>query len=258
MLIIANWKCNPQTLKEAKLLFNMVKKGAGDIKGVKVIICPPFTYFTTLDPPASAKAAAGKRPSSLKLGSQNCFFSAGPFTGEISPQMLRDLGCEYVIVGHSERRALGESDELINKKIKAALEIGLKPVLCIGETEKERKQGKTKEVLKCQLKKCLIDLEPEVHGLKFLIAYEPIWAIGSKNPCDFEDAKEVRIFIEEILAKILGKTKAESIPILYGGSVDSAIASDYIKESGMKGLLVGGASLDAKEFNSIIKKVAKA
>ena len=141
-LIVANWKMNPPTLKEAKLLFNSVKKGLKNIKNAKVVICPPFVYLPELQ----------TTNYKLHLGAQDCFWrKKGAFTGEISPLMLKNLGCEYTIVGHSERRALGETDEMINKKIKAALSMGLKPILCIGETFEERKKGKTLKVLKNQI-----------------------------------------------------------------------------------------------------------
>lgn len=241
-LIIANWKMNPTALAEAKLLFNSVKKGIKNIKGVEVIICPPFVYLSNL---------LNLKPHSLnpKLGAQDCFWEEkGPFTGEISPKMLRGFGCQYVILGHSERRGLGETDEMINKKLKAAIAAKLKPIFCIGETEEERKKRKTFEILKKQLKeglKSIFNFKPQI--LNPIIAYEPVWAIGTGNFCLPEKAKEVLFFLRKVL---------KDISILYGGSVNSKNAKDYIM-IGFDGLLVGGASLNAREFIKIVKSVSK-
>lgn len=240
-IIVANWKCNPATQKEAELLFNSVKKGALKIKKAEAVICPPFIYLGTI----YKRQATG-----IKLGAQNCFWEnpptgGGAFTGEISPRMLRDLGCSYVILGHSERRRYQrESDRDINKKLIAALKGGLKVILCVGENESENKKGKTFEVIKNQLKK---DLKL-ISNFNGSVAYEPVWAIGTGKSCRVQDAKKVNTFIKKILGK---KT-----PVLYGGSVNSQNAGDYIKNAGFNGLLVGGASLKPKEFLEIIKKAA--
>jgi len=240
-LIIANWKMNPQELKEAKRLFNFVKRGIKKIKNVEIVICPPFVYLPNLLIPKTYN----QNP---KLGAQDVFWEEkGAFTGEISAKMLKNLGCEYVIVGHSERRKLGETDEMINKKLKAALKAKLKPILCIGETERERKEGKTFKVLKAQLKATLKNISnAKLQTSNLVLAYEPVWAIGTGNPCRPEDATKVLFFLR----------KFTKVPILYGGSVNSKNAKDYIKV-GFDGLLVGGASLDSKEFIEIIKSVAK-
>jgi len=247
-LIVANWKMNPQTLTEAKQLFNSVKKGLKNIKNacpglsrrVEVVICPPFVYLPQLQT-TNYKL--------LKLGAQDCSWKKkGAFTGEISPSMLKNLGCKYVIIGHSERRKLGETDEMINKKIKAALKIKLKPILCIGETEKERKEGKTSEVLRNQLKKALNNLTIKQFN-NLTIAYEPVWAIGTGNPCDPLEAKKALLFLRNFFKKQL---------ILYGGSVNSKNAIPYIKKAQFQGFIIGGASLRAKEFIEILKRVSKA
>jgi triosephosphate isomerase len=235
-LIVANWKCNPTTLKEANFLFNSIRKGLRNFKNIEVVICPPFIYLPIV------------HRSPFKLGAQDCFWEEkGAFTSQISPLMLKDLGCEYVIIGHSERRALGETDEMINKKLKAVIKAKLRPILCIGETEKERKKGKTFQVLKSQIKKALSGISSfTVHRSKFIFAYEPVWAIGTGNPCQPKEAKEVLEFLRK---------KLKNIPILYGGSVNSKNAKDYI-EVGFNGLLVGGASLNPKEFIEIVKSCA--
>ena len=219
-LIIANWKMNPSTIKEAKELFNKVKKTGA-------IICAPFTYLSELK--------------SDNLCAQNCYWEAsGPYTGEISLDMLKDLGVAYVIIGHSERRVhFKETDEMINKKLKATLATDLRPILCIGEKKGEN----AKEVIKKQL-------EQDLNGIskkdldRIIIAYEPVWAIGTGDFCEASKAKES---LESIKEKLNNK-------VLYGGSVNSKISKDYI-DVGFDGLLVGGASLKVDEFIKINQNV---
>lgn len=247
IIIVANWKCNPTSLKEAKIIFHSIrsqlKREANILKNVKVVICPPFVYL-----PCFQKLNLGPLTSTLFLGSQDCFWEEkGAFTGEISPSMLKNLGCQYVILGHSERRQLlNETDELINKKLKAVLRTKLKSILCIGETAIERKKGMTFKVLNEQLKKTLRNFS-NLQSLpsNIIFAYEPVWAIGTGNSCQPKEAKSVLLFLK----KFLKKSK-----ILYGGSVNSKNAPDYIK-IGFDGLLVGGASLIPKEFVQIVRRV---
>jgi len=236
LLIVANWKMNPQSLAEAKRLFNSVKKEIKNVKKVKIVICPPFVYLANLK--------LGKND--LRLGAQDVFWEEkGAYTGQISPLMLKDLAIEYVIIGHSERRKyLSETDEMINKKLKVVLKTKLKPILCIGETEKEKKAGQTEKVLKSQLEKSLKNISWDKFQSNLLIAYEPIWAIGTGNPCHPKEAKKVLLFLRKIIKKN---------QILYGGSVNSENARDYIEKAGFQGLLVGGASLNAQEFIKIIR-----
>lgn len=228
-LIIANWKCNPKTLAEAKELFDGVKKGVKSIKSIETVICPPFVWLSKLK--------------GLKLGGQNCHCEeCGPYTGEISPLMLKDLKCKYVIIGHSERRMhLQESDEMINKKIKAAIAAGLIPILCIGE----KKGEDSNQIIEQQLSIDLLDI-PKPDLKKIIIAYEPIWAISTSGGeiCSKEQAK---IALEFIKSKFHGK-------IIYGGSVDSKIINDYL-EVGYGGALVGGASLKPEEFIKTIEVI---
>jgi triosephosphate isomerase len=247
-LIVANWKMNPQSLAEAMELFNSVKnwvkRHSNVLKNIRIIICPPFVYLSNI-----ISSNLQHLTSNISLGAQDLFWEEkGSFTGEISPKMLKNLGCQYVIIGHSERRKiLGESDEMINKKLKAAIKSKLKPILCIGEKRREVGSRKYEEI-RNQLKKALKGIPNSFFQLpdSLTIAYEPVWAIGTGNPSKPEDAKEVLLFLRKIL----------KFPILYGGSVNSKIAKDYIKV-GFDGLLVGGASLDPKEFIEIIKSVAK-
>ncbi len=228
---MANWKMNPLTPKEAKELFLLFEKKAKKVKKVELVVCPPFVFLNLL------------KSKSIKLGAQNCFFEKqGAFTGEISPSMLKNLGAKYVILGHSERRKyFRESEQLIFKKVTAALKAKLVPILCVGETEKERKEGKTFLVLKKQLKEVL----KANLGQKLILAYEPVWAIGTQNPCEPEKAKEVFAWLKKLFK---GK-------ILYGGSVNLENAPAYIKV-GFDGLLVGGFSLK-KEFAQLIEKLEK-
>lgn len=248
-IIIANWKCNPITLKEAERLFDSVKRRARKVKNVEIVICPPFVYLL---------ATQSFSHRAIKLGSQDCFWEQkGAFTGEVSPLMLKNLGCKYVIVGHSERRRwFGETDEMLNKKIKAVLSAGLKPIFCIGETLKEREDGRTFDVLKEQIEKGLVSVsQKEIKDL--MIAYEPVWAIGTGKACPSSEAITAALFIRKLLNELFGQKISKTIPILYGGSVNIKNAADYTKEIQIQGLLVGGASLDAKEFIGIAKRVSK-
>jgi len=217
-IIIANWKCNPATLAEAEKLFNKVKK-------TKAVICPPFLYLSMFK--------------GTELGAQDCHWEqSGAFTGEVSPLMLKDSGIRYVIIGHSERRIhFKETDEMINKKLKAALKNDLIPILCIGE-----KKGEIVEkVISSQLKKDLKGISKD-DLKKIIIAYEPVWAIGTGDFCKPNKAKKALDFIKNKI----------NTRILYGGSVNSKISKSYI-DVGFDGLLVGGASLDAQEFIKIVK-----
>lgn len=238
-IIVANWKMNPKNLLMAKKLFyslkREIKKIVKILKKIEIVICPPFLYLPFLK----------SKNVFFKLGAQNVFWEKkGAFTGEISPLMLKEFGVDYVIVGHSERRnILKETDEMINKKLKILLELKFHPILCIGESEKERKRKKTYFVLKKELKKAFKNIAPTP---LILIAYEPIWAIGTGKACEPKEALEVLNFLKRLFPKN---------KVLYGGSVNSSNASDYIKV-GFDGLLVGGASLDWKEFLSIVKSIA--
>lgn len=223
-LIVANWKCNPITIKEAESIFQKTEEGVKNIKNVEAIICPPFIYLPMI---------VSENPA-IKLGGQDCYSEEkGAFTGEISPNMLKGIGCQYVIIGHSERRKYqGETDEMINKKIKASLSAGLKPILCIDNAD--------------QIKKDIDGLsQQDLENLS--VAYEPIWAIGTGKACGTSEAKEMNLTMKDILG--------DSVPVLYGGSVSSQNAQCYIKEAGFNGLLVGGASLKPEEFIEIIKIV---
>jgi len=234
-LIVANWKMNPSTEKEARELFDAVKKGVKAIKNVEIVICPPFIYLSLLN--------------GLTLGAQNVFYKeSGAFTGEVAPQQLKDLQVSYVIVGHSEAREhLHETNEVINKKLKEALEARLKPILCVGEKEGEYKIV----VLEKQIVEGLKDISRE-NIKNIIIAYEPVWAIGTGKNCSVEETIQSVLLIKKILAKI-NKDLVDGVKILYGGSANSANAGSYLAETNIDGLLVGGASLNADEFIKIVK-----
>jgi len=248
-LIIANWKCNPTTLQEARQLFNLVKKGLKNInnKKLEIVICPPFSYLQTLNL---------NRSPDLELGGQNCFWEeSGAFTGEISALMLKNLGCQYVILGHSERRKYFlETDEVINKKLKSALEAKLTPILCVGETQAEKEKGLTKKILRSQIKNGFKGIRKR-DIRKIIVAYEPVWAIGTGHPCWPTEAERIGSFIRKIISQISSKKMAKNVKIIYGGSVNSQNAAFYIFEAKLQGLLVGGASLNAQEFIKIIKNI---
>jgi triosephosphate isomerase len=232
-LIVANWKMNPNSQEEAKEIFDAIREGSRGLNA-EVVVCPPSVYLY----------ASGFGEGVVAMGAQNVYFeNNGAFTGEISVEMLEDLCIEYVIIGHSERRKyFGETDEIINKKIKKALEAGLKVIFCIGETQEEHDEDKKNEVLEKQIKIGLNGIG-DLNNLN--IAYEPVWAIGTGNNCGVEETKESINFIKTLVPA--------DTRIIYGGSVKSENSGGYIKEAGANGLLVGGASLNAEEFVKIVR-----
>ena len=196
--------------------------------------------------------------SSIQWGAQNVYPKGkGAFTGEISPSMLKDLGCTYVICGHSERRQiLGETDEFVARKVKAVLEGGMTPILCAGETAEERKLGQTEERIGSEIRTALFELSKEDVS-SMVIAYEPIWAIGSGTAATPADAEDISFFIRKTVKEVAGKKAAESIRILYGGSVTGDNIQSFLKEKDIDGGLVGGASLKPKDFLSIYEKACE-
>ena len=244
-IIIANWKCNPTTIKEARKLFGSVCKNVKKSKA-EVVFCPPFIYFSIF---------SLKLPNNIKIGAQNCYFEkAGAFTGEVSASELSDLKCKYVIIGHSERRKyFSENDLTVNKKIASVLDNKMIPILCIGESQEQRDRGSVQDILNIQLREGLRNIAGPKIKNNLLIAYEPIWAIGTGRPCDIEESQKMRLLIKKILSNLYNQNMANNVGVLYGGSVNSANASDYVKEAGFEGLLVGGASLKSQEFSKIVK-----
>ncbi|MHA1293344.1 MAG: triose-phosphate isomerase [Promethearchaeota archaeon] len=248
-IIGGNWKMNRGTPIEAKEMLNKLIPLIKEISSVDIVICAPYTVLNLCNEIL--------RGSNIKLGAQNMYFEEkGAFTGEISPVFLKAIGCEYVILGHSERRDIFiESDDLVNKKLKKALSIGLNPIVCIGEHLEERESGKTKDIVKNQIYKTFKDLS-KGEIINTTIAYEPIWAIGTGKTATPEQAEDVHIFIREIFTEIYDKETAESIRIQYGGSIKPSNALDLFKRSNIDGGLVGGASLEADSFAEIIKIAA--
>jgi triosephosphate isomerase len=245
-MIAGNWKMNT-TLDEAKALVSEMLPGLDAIKGVDKAVCPPFISLAAI-------RDLLKR-SSVKLGAQNLYFEEkGAYTGEISPLMLAGL-CEMVIIGHSERRQYyGDTGEWVNKKVEAALKAGLKPILCIGEKLEENEAGKTAEVVTTQLKEAMEGIEyPE----DFIIAYEPVWAIGTGKAATAQQANDTIGLIRRNMAELYGKDAADDVRILYGGSVTAANATELMGQPEIDGALVGGASLKAADFISIVKQTAE-
>jgi len=241
---MGNWKMH-KTRSEAHNFIKDLNKILGSRETrVEVGICPPFTLLET-----TARLLEG---TTLALGAQNMHWEKeGAFTGEVSPLMLKDLNCIYVIIGHSERRKIfKETDEMICKKIAAAFNYELKPILCVGETLEEREDGKTFLVLEEQLQKALWDL-PEIKPL--VLAYEPVWAIGTGKNATPAEAEEAISFLRELLRKIAGFEVAQETRILYGGSVKADNISGFMAKEEIDGALVGGASLDAGSFASIVE-----
>jgi triosephosphate isomerase len=239
-----NWKMN-KNAKEAVSLAKSLKDKLKDVNDRDILICPSFTVLN-----AVYEEVKG---SNIKLGAQNMYFEdSGAYTGEVSPIMLKDF-CEYVILGHSERREFfDETDEMVNKKVKKALQHGLKPILCIGETLEQREKNETFDIIKNQLKNSLKGIDKD-NIKKIIIAYEPVWAIGTGKNATPEQAEDVHAFIRKEIEKIYGKETASGIIILYGGSVKPDNVKDLMEKENIDGALVGGASLDAESFSKIVK-----
>jgi triosephosphate isomerase (TIM) len=249
-LVVGNWKMHG-TLGASRELAQSLRDGLKRTRGVEVVICPPFTALS-----AVAEVLAG---SPVRLGAQNCHWEPdGAFTGEISPPMLCELGCRLVLLGHSERRHIfRETDEEINKKVAAALRHGLEPLLCVGETAEERRQGLTFTIVEGQLRAGWAGLSSEELN-RCLLAYEPVWAIGTGVNATAGQAAEVHGYLRGLLSELGSKDLAQRVRILYGGSVKADNAGILAEEPDIDGLLVGGASLQAHSFIAIARKsVAK-
>ena len=245
-IIAGNWKMNT-TVGEAVELVNKMRQGLDAVDNVNKVLCPPFVSL--------AAVRELIKESSIKLGAQNIYFEEkGAYTGEISPVMLADL-CEFVIIGHSERRQyFNETGEIINKKVQAALKVGLKPILCIGERLEENEAGRTEEVVTEQLRSSLAGID-YLSGL--IVAYEPVWAIGTGRAATGKQANETIGFIRRTISQKYGRKIAQDIRILYGGSVTAANTAEFMQQSEIDGALVGGASLKADQFLSIVRQTSE-
>jgi triosephosphate isomerase len=245
--IAGNWKMNTNSLTSVGLADNLAS-GSMELEGhtVTLAVFPPFVYLR-----AVGKALNG---SNIAIGAQDVYFEPdGAFTGEISVSMLKDIGCNYCLCGHSERRhVIGETDELINKKVAAAISGGILPILCVGELLEEREASKTNEVVTRHIKEGLAGLSAEKLAA-VTIAYEPVWAIGTGLTATPQQAQEVHDFIRNLLGQMYDDKLADDIRILYGGSVKPANAVDLMSQQDVDGLLVGGASLKADDFLAIIQ-----
>lgn len=242
-IVAGNWKMN-KTPKEALELIEILKPLVGGQDKVEVVFCPP-----AVDLVIAAEAVKG---TNIKIGAQNMYCEeSGAYTGEISPAMVKESGCEYVILGHSERRGyFGETDELINLKVKKAFEHGLTPIICVGEKLSEREQGITLDLIRMQVKIALKDIDPE-NVKKTVIAYEPIWAIGTGKTATSVQAEEVCCAIRECVKEVFGQEVSDEIRIQYGGSVNAGNAAELFAMPNIDGGLVGGASLKA-DFAKIV------
>ncbi len=244
-IVAGNWKMN-KTVAEAIDLANAIKRDLADCKDVDVVLCPPFTALK-----AVGDVVTGTH---IDLGAQNMHWEkSGAYTGEVSAAMLRELFCHYVILGHSERRQyFGETDEIVNKKTKAALASNLKPIVCIGETLQERESGRTEAVITTQTRASLAGLSPR-ELVECIVAYEPVWAIGTGKTASPQQAQDVHALIRRLLKEIADDAVAQSVRIQYGGSMKPANARELMSQPDIDGGLIGGAALEARSFIEIVQ-----
>lgn len=244
-LIAGNWKMNNNIEESLTLVKNLIQLSKDFNDDVEVLVCAPFTALYSIKQFLS--------DSKIKLGAQNMHYNEkGAYTGEISPLMLKDIGIDYVIIGHSERRQyFNETDESVNKKLKSSIKFGIKPILCVGETLQQRESKIEKATVKNQIINAFKDIKDE-DSVKVVIAYEPIWAIGTGKTATSDEANNMALFIRNTFKEIYGEELSMQLLILYGGSVKGENASELMNKSDIDGALVGGASLKAEEFMKII------
>lgn len=250
LIIAGNWKMH-KTAAETTAFCREISRDAEQFSGVEVLVCPPYTSLT-----AAQDILKGSK---IKLGAQNLHFAQqGAYTGEIAAPMLLELGVEYVIIGHSERRHLmGEGDDLVRQKVKAALDNDLKPILCVGETEEQREDGLTEIMIEKQLAGALDGLSAE-ETENLVVAYEPVWAIGTGKAASTDDAESAAALIRRYFKDKLGEKAATSLRIQYGGSVKAENIGSYLALPSVQGALVGGASLEAESFSALVQAARKA
>lgn len=245
--VVANWKMNPQSQKEAEVLFKGLSTLVKNIKNTQIIICPPFPYLFI------SKKFKNKK---IILGSQNVSnFAEGSYTGEVSPKMLKDMGVSYNIVGHSERRRMGENNKNINEKILNLLKFKISPIICVGENKRDH-DGFYLSFVGEQIKECLTGVTRS-QMKSIIIAYEPVWAIGANatREATKEEFMEMKIFIKKVISDIYDSKVAHSVPIIYGGSVNPQNSKSFVEEGGADGLLVGRDSLNLKKFGAILSAI---
>ena len=247
IVIAGNWKMN-KTVAEARELVGRMRAPLEAVAGAQTVLCPPFVSLVLLRELLNG--------SSIAVGAQNMFHEAsGAFTGEVSPTMLADV-CEYVILGHSERRqTFGETDAIVSRKVKAALNAGLRPIMCVGEQLEERDKGSVEDIVEQQVRLGL-ELVDSPAGL--LVAYEPIWAIGTGKAATPGDAQQMMAFVRSVLSQRFSDGEATDVPLLYGGSVNAENVADFVRETDVDGALVGGASLDADGFVQLVRNAGSA
>jgi len=245
IIIAGNWKMN-KNIGESIDLANSIKRSLYDVEEVEIVVCPPFTSLSDVNEITME--------TNIKLGAQDVYWEKeGAFTGEVSADMLKNVGCEYCIIGHSERRQFfGETNEIVNKKLKALLKENIKPIVCVGEKLEERKSGKTFDVIKDHVVNSLAGISKD-EMLRTVIAYEPVWAIGTGVNATKEQAEEVHKYIRGLLSQMHGDEVARSVRIQYGGSVKPENIKELILQEDVDGALVGGASLKADSFVQLVK-----
>lgn len=245
-LIIGNWKMNPASLDEAKKIISKTRAAAGKLQNTDVVACPPFIYIPS--------AISKRDPDTLEVGAQTVSFEeGGPHTGEVSAVMLKNLGVRYVIVGHSEERAAGDTDEMVSKRVKAVLEVGMKAVLCVGEKVRDE-GGAYLDTLKEQIKNSLANV-PISLAKNIVVAYEPVWAIGAKEPMSSADIYESSLFVKKVFADVFSQNQAMKTLVLYGGSVNFRNAHEIMTIGKVDGLLVGRESVNIPGFVELLKAV---
>jgi triosephosphate isomerase len=245
-LIVGNWKMNPTSLEEAKRIYRSVNNISKKLSSTDVVICPPFVYI---------KSFLSKNSTSLiSIGAQNIFTEEqGSFTGEISPLMLKNLGVTHVIVGHSERRARGETDEMVARKVQLVIDSGMNPIMCVGEKERDA-NGDYLHIVRDQIKNSLNKVSKKDIN-RLIVAYEPIWAVGAKEAMSPKDLHEMSLFVKKVLSDIYGHDEAMSTKILYGGDANFRNAADLITVGQVNGLLLGRASINSAGFVELLKTV---
>jgi triosephosphate isomerase len=245
-LIVGNWKMNPGTLDEAKKIARKTKNAAALLKRTDIVVCPPFVFISACTP--------RKKSLHFHIGAQSVSTeSSGPHTGEVSALMLKDLGVDYVIAGHSEERARGDTNEIVSKRVNAILEAGLTPIVCVGEKSRNE-DGSHFEFLKTQIKDTFNNVAKK-YAKDIILAYEPIWAIGAKEAMNPEQVYEMSLFVKKVFADIFSPEVAMKVTVLYGGSVNFRNAADIMKIGQIDGLLVGRESVNTPGFIELIRAV---
>ena len=246
-LIIANWKMNPESLKESESIFNSISILSKNIKNTEIVVCPPFPFLNL---------ARKTKNKNVVLGAQNLFYEiSGSYTGQVSPKMLSNLGVKYVILGHSESRLMGDTNEVINKKILISLKSKILPILCVGENTRDT-HGEYLSFVKNQIEECLLSIS-KLQIKNITIAYEPVWAIGKNaiREATSDEFIEMRIFIKRIIADTYGISVANAVKIIYGGSVNQNNARSFAIDGEADGLLIGRDSLIPKNFGAILNAI---